>query len=80
MTVIAMTERSKIQIGTRVYLKFAIAGDPGCVVGFDARGRALVEWYDLDLGHRTAHDPANLVVDEAFQVRQLGLDFGEVAA
>jgi hypothetical protein len=80
MTVIAMTERSEIEIGTRVYLKFAIAGDPGCVVGFDARGRALVEWYDLDLGHRTAHDPANLVVDQAFRVAQFHLDFEDVAA
>ena len=35
-----------IQLGSRVYLKNAIAGEPGCVVGFDRRGYALVEWWE----------------------------------
>jgi hypothetical protein len=50
------------------------------VVGFDARGRALVRWPDLDLGRDTAHYPEALVIDAAFYVEQLGLGFDEVAA
>jgi hypothetical protein len=71
--------QSGIKIGSRVYLSIAVVGDPGCVVGFD-RGRAVVEWYDLDLGRRTIHAPESLVIDEAFQGGQLGLAFGEEAA
>ena len=70
---------ASIKIGTRVYLRYAVAGDPGCIVGFDRRGRAIVEWYDLDLGHSTTHDLDALVVDTAFTVRQLDL-FEEMAA
>jgi hypothetical protein len=70
---------ASIQLGSRVYLRLCIAGDPGCVIGFDRKGKAVVEWYDLDLGHTTSHDVDNLVVDEAFSVRQLDL-FEELAA
>ena len=42
---------ARINLGDRVYLKIAVAGDPGCVIGFDRSGKAIVEWYDLDLGH-----------------------------
>jgi len=69
-----------IQIGSRVYLRIAVAGDPGCVVGFDRKGKAIVEWYDLDLGRNTTHSLESLVLDEAFTVRQLGFDFEEQAA
>lgn len=68
-----------IQIGTRVYLRNGICGFPGCVVGFDRRGYALVYWDDLDLGRNTAHHVDTLIVDEAFIVSQLGL-FEEAAA
>jgi hypothetical protein len=68
---------ASINIGARVYLKIAIAGDPGIVVGFDRKGKAAVDWYDI--GIRTHHDPESLIVDEAFVVRQLSL-FEEVAA
>jgi hypothetical protein len=65
-----------------VYLRGCIAGEPGCVVGFDRRGRALVDWsMDMpELGRNTTHDPGSLVVDQAFTVRQLDLDFSEIAA
>lgn len=72
---------ASIKLGDRVYMKLAIAGDPGCVIGFDSKGKAVVEWYDLDLGHPTKHDLDMLVLDEGFTVRQLDLfQFDDVAA
>ena len=71
---------ARINLGDRVYLKIAVAGDPGCVIGFDRKGKAVVEWYDLDLGHPTHHDPDMLILDEGFRVSQLGFDFEEIAA
>ena len=76
---LAMSDASII-VGSRVYLKIAIAGDPGCVIAFDRQGKAVVEWYDLDLGHPTHHDLDMLILDESFRVSQLGFDFDEVAA
>ena len=72
---------ARINLGDRVYLKIAIAGDPGCVVAFDRKGRALVDWsFDMpELNRWTSHDPSSLVVDESFTVRQLDL-FDEIAA
>lgn len=61
-------------------MKLAVAGMPGCVVGFDRAGKALVYWDDLDLGRNTTHSIDSLIVDEAFTVQQLGLDFSEQAA
>ena len=70
-----------IIIGSRVYLRNAICGFPGCVVGFDRKGYALVYWDDLDLGRNTAHSVDSLVPDEAFTVRQLDLfDLEDIAA
>ena len=77
---VSMSAVSSIRLGSRVYLRLCIAGDPGCVVGFTRSGKAKVEWFDLDLGHTTEHDPSTLIVDEAFHVEQLGLDFEEIAA
>jgi hypothetical protein len=72
---------ASIQIGSRVYIKIAIAGDPGVVMKFDHYGRALVDWPDMqEIGRWTAHDTESLVVDEAFTVTQLDLSFDEVAA
>ena len=71
---------ASIKVGSRVYIRIAVCGEPGCVMSFDKNGRALVEWVDLpELGRWTAHDPESLVVDEAFTVEQLGL-FEEIAA
>ena len=61
-------------------MKLAVAGDPGCVIGFDRTGKAMVEWYDLDLGRPTHHDLDMLILDEGFHVSQLGFDFDEIAA
>jgi len=69
-----------IKVGSRVYMKLAICGFPGCVVGFDRKGYALVYWDDLDLGRNTAHAVDTLVLDEAFKVEQLGLAFEQEAA
>ena len=77
-----MERSSKIRLGSRVYLRTAIAGDPGCVVGFTRSGKALVDWsLDMpEIDHPTEHDPINLIVDEAFQIKQLGFEFEEIAA
>ena len=69
-----------INLGSRVYCKFAIAGEPGIVMGFTKRGKAQVEWVDLDIGRWTEHDPENLVIDEAFVVSQKVFDFEAQAA
>lgn len=69
-----------IQVGTRVYLAIAVAGEPGCVVAFDRTGKAIVHWPDLGLDHNTHHSLDSLVVDEAFTVKQYALDFEEMAA
>jgi hypothetical protein len=70
---------ARIKLGSRVYLRLAIAGAPGVVSGFDRQGYALVDWVDMpEIGRWTAHDPESLVVDEAFTVRQL--DLFEIAA
>jgi hypothetical protein len=65
-----------------VYLRGAICGQPGCVTSFDRGGKALVDWSaDMpEIGRLTAHVPDTLVLDEAFTVKQLGLDFDEIAA
>jgi hypothetical protein len=71
---------ASINLGSRVYLRNAICGFPGCVVGFDRKGYALVFWDDLDLGRNTSHQLGSLVIDEAFTVRQLGFDYESLAA
>ncbi len=78
-SIASMETNSPIRIGSRVYIRNCVAGEPGCVVAF-SRGKAVVEWYDLDLGRPTEHDPASLVLDESFRVMQLGLDFESQAA
>jgi hypothetical protein len=70
----------RIQLGSRVYLRNAVAGEPGCVIGFTRGGKARVDWVDLDLGRPTEHAVDTLVVDEAFKVTQLGLEFEQAAA
>jgi hypothetical protein len=75
-----MDRISPIRLGSRVYLRNAICGFPGCVVGFDRRGNAVVFWDDLDLGRNTVHAVGSLVLDEAFKTEQLGLDFEREAA
>ena len=62
-----MTERETIRVGDRVYLRNAIAGEPGCLVGFDRYGRAEIHWPDMpELGHNTFHAPDTLVLDEGY--------------
>jgi hypothetical protein len=69
-----------IQLGSRVYLRNAIAGEPGVVRRIDGRA-ALVEWVDMpEIGRPTRHALDSLVIDTAFRVRQLGFEFGEEAA
>ena len=74
-----MAQESPIRVGSRVYLKNAICGFPGCVIGFE-RGRAVVYWDDLDMGRNTAHTLDTLVIDEAFKCEQLGLAVDQEAA
>jgi hypothetical protein len=72
---------ARINLGSRVYIRIAVAGVPGVVSGFKG-GKVLVDWSaDMpEIGRWTAHDPESLIVDEAFTVKQLGLAFEEVAA
>lgn len=75
-----MERISPIRIGSRVYLRNAIAGDPGCVMSFD-HGKAVVEWADMpELGRHTRHALDSLVLDESFIVSQLDIAFEEQAA
>lgn len=67
-----------IKLGSRVYLTIAIAGDPGVIVGWDKRGKAIVDWYDL--GITTTHPVDRLVLDESFTVSQRSFAFGAQAA
>lgn len=74
-----MVVNNQIRVGSRVYLKTCIAGEPGCVVEIDRHGRANVQWSDIpDMGW-TAHNPDSLVVDESFRTTQLGFAFEEAA-
>lgn len=76
-----MAERDTIRVGSRVYLRNCVAGEPGCVVGFDSRGRAEVMWLDMpELGRTTFHAVDSLEVDTGFVVSQYGFESGEVAA
>ena len=79
MPTIVSMERN-IQLGSRVYLRNAICGEPGCVMRFTPSGKAVVSWPDLQEVGETKHDPSALVLDEGFTVRQIELAFDEVAA
>jgi hypothetical protein len=71
---------ASIKLGSRIYLRNAICGEPGCVVGWDKKGYAEVFWPDLysDMKRHTFHHPDTLIIDEAFTIRQL--DLFEIAA
>jgi hypothetical protein len=76
-----MELNSAIRVGSRVYLKLCIAGDPGVVHEIDRKGYAKVEWVDLpELGRWMRHHVDTLVVDESFVCSQLGLEFDSQAA
>ena len=77
-----MAANNTIRIGSRVYLRNCVAGEPGCVVGIDSRrGKAEVYWPDLpELGRNTFHFIDSLEVDTGFVVSQIALDFEEIAA
>ena len=76
-----MERNSQIGIGSRVYLKNAICGEPGCVTGVTRGGKALVEWIDMpEIGRETEHRLDSLVLDEGFTVRQLDISFESQAA
>jgi hypothetical protein len=74
-----MSENTTIRVGSRVYMRNCVAGDPGCVVGFE-RSRAVVHWPDMPEQRDTRHSPDSLVIDTAFVVSQKEFDFGEMAA
>jgi len=58
-----MDRISPIRLGSKVFLRNAVAGEAGCVIGFTPRGKARVDW--TDLGIVTEHAPDTLVIDEA---------------
>ena len=57
---------AELQLGSKVYVKEAVAGEPGVIVRLED-GAAIVEWADLPNGaHLTAHLVDELVPDESF--------------
>jgi hypothetical protein len=72
---------ASIILGSRIYLRNAIAGEPGICVGFNRKGWAEIYWPDLhsEMGRHTFHALDTLILDESFSVRQLDL-FDEIAA
>ena len=79
VTVIAMTEQSTIRVGDRVYLRYAVAGEPGCVVNL-VRGKAEVHWPDMPEQRNTFHPLDTLELDTAYTVKQSAFDWDEIAA
>lgn len=70
---------STIRIGSRVYLKNGIAGEPGIVMSFERKGKVLVEWADIpEIGRCTVHPVDSLVVDEAFKVEQISFGYDKI--
>jgi hypothetical protein len=74
-----MNEAS-IQLGSHVFLRNCVAGEPGIVHAIDRKGYASVEWTDMpEIARWMKHHVDTLIVDESFSVRQLDL-FDEIAA
>jgi len=69
-----------LQLGARVYLRNCVAGEPGCVMSFDRRGKAEIHWPDMPEQRNTFHAPDTLILDESFQPRHLGFEFQEAMA
>ena len=70
-----------VKLGSRVYMRNAVCGEPGIVKGFDRFGRAMVDWIDIpELGRLTAHDLETLIVDQQFKCKQFCIEFDRVAA
>ena len=67
------------QIGSKVYLRNCIAGDPG-VVREISQGVAKVDWPDMPEVGRTKHKLDSLIVDESFVLKDLAVDFEQTAA
>ncbi len=68
-----------LQIGSRVYLRNCIAGDPG-VVREISRDWAKVEWPDMPEMGTTSHRLETLIGDEGFSTQQLAVEFEQSAA
>jgi len=69
---------ARIEIGARVFLRNAVAGEPGVIVKLYG-DRALVEWPDLNLGRPTKHSIDSLVLAEAYNEAQR-IDYEGAAA
>ena len=72
---------ASIILGSRIYLRNAIAGEPGYVLALTGKVGLKSDWPDLhsEMGRHTFHALDTLIVDESFSVRQLDL-FDEIAA
>ena len=68
-----------LQIGSKVYLRNCIAGDPG-IVREISHGMAKVDWPDMPEVGRTKHRLDALVEDESFVLKDLAVDFEQTAA
>lgn len=70
---------ASIQVGDRVYLANAVAGEPGVVVVISGE-KAEVHWPDLpELARNTKHRLNTLILDEGFMARSK-LDYETAAA
>lgn len=57
---------AELQIGSKVYIREAVGGEPGVIVHLQGES-ALVEWADMpDGAHISVHPVGELVPDESF--------------
>ena len=70
---------SAIELGSRVYLRNAVAGEPGVVVRIEG-GKYFVEWPDLDMGRPTKHLLEALELDASYHANMALPELEEVAA
>ena len=68
-----------LQIGSKVYLRNCIAGDPG-IVREISQGVVKVEWPDMPEVGLTKHKLDSLIGDEGFSTQQLAVEFEQSAA
>ena len=76
-----MVSISPIRLGSRVFLRNCVAGEPGIVHDIDRAGYARVEWCDLpEVARWMRHHIDSLVVDTSFEYLQRIFDYGILAA
>ena len=76
-----MCYRSRIKLGSRVYMRNAVCGDRVLLKdSIDSDALWLIGSTSQRLGRLTTHDLDTLIVDELFKCKQFCLEFDRVAA